>query len=358
MIRRRRPQREIPFSFDSFLNVVANVVGIILRLILVAWVGARSYHPAPKPTSAPPPVVAQEEAPNAPDAAPAPPDGLADDLERQHRELAAAQQRLLDQVHQWEQARDQRANAEKELAGTTARVQSLQAERTAAERAAADQGKDIQPAALSLPEIRSRVQLVHAEIDALQKTPPPMHALRYKTPVSQPLQTEELFFECHGGHVSVIDVGAMLEQLHRERDAKAKQLASQWEVEGVTDPVGAFRMHYTLERERGPVDGAAGAPAPDAQFSYSIGWTVEPVADVRGEAEEAALAPTSDFRKVVDALDPKVTAVTFWVYSDSYPLYRRLRDYLHDRDFVVAGRPLMEGMPIGSSRRGTASRGQ
>ena len=260
MIRRRRPQREIPFSFDSFLDVVANVVGIILRLILVAWVGARSYHPAPT-RPRPAPVVAQEAAVDAPDAAPAPPDGLTDDLERQRRELAAAQQRLLDQVHQWEQARDQRADAEKELAAATARVQTLQAERAAAEREAADQGKDVQTAALSLPEIRSRVQLVHAEIDALQKTPPPpQHALRYKTPVSQPLQTEELFFECQGGRVTVIDVGAMLEQLHRERDAKAKQLATQWEVDGLTDPVGAFRMHYTLERERGPVDGA-GRPA-------------------------------------------------------------------------------------------------
>ena len=27
----------------SFLDVVANVIGIIIRLILVAWVGARSY---------------------------------------------------------------------------------------------------------------------------------------------------------------------------------------------------------------------------------------------------------------------------------------------------------------------------
>ena len=60
----------------------------------------------------------------------------------------------------------------------------------------------------------------------------------------------------------------------------------------------------------------------------------------------------------MDALDPKITAVTFWVYPDSFPLYRRLRDYLHDRDFVVAGRPLPEGMAIGSSRHGTASRGQ
>ena len=276
---------------------------------------------------------------------------LTDDLERQRRELAAAQQRLLNQVHQGNRPGTSGRTRKRSWPGRRPACRRCKAERTAAEREAADQGKDVQTAALSLPEIRSRVQLVHVEIDALQKTPPPpQHALRYKTPVSQPLQTEELFFECRGGHVTVIDVGAMLEQLHRERDAKAKQLATQWEVDGLTDPVGAFRMHYTLEREAGPVDGAA-APAAETQFSYNISWMVEPVADVRGEAEEAALVPSSDFRKVVDALDPKVTAVTFWIYSDSYPLYRRLHDYLHDRDFVVAGRPLMEGMPIGSSPR-------
>ena len=61
MIRRRRPQREIAFSFDSFLDVVANVVGIILRLILVAWVGARSYKAFVIPTPPPPPSAAEEE---------------------------------------------------------------------------------------------------------------------------------------------------------------------------------------------------------------------------------------------------------------------------------------------------------
>ena len=44
MYRRRRPQHnKIAFSFDSFLDVVTNVIGIIIRLILVTWVGARAY---------------------------------------------------------------------------------------------------------------------------------------------------------------------------------------------------------------------------------------------------------------------------------------------------------------------------
>jgi hypothetical protein len=60
----------------------------------------------------------------------------------------------------------------------------------------------------------------------------------------------------------------------------------------------------------------------------------------------------------VDVLDPRQTVVTFWVYSDSFALFRQLRDYLYDHDLEVAGRPLPDGVPIMSSKNGTVSRGQ
>src|SRR5205823_14489582 len=87
MIRRRRPQREIAFSFDSFLDVVTNVVGVILRLILVAWVGARSYKAF---VPAPPAVPAVER----PAPLPEPADPLAAVLERRRAELAGERARL------------------------------------------------------------------------------------------------------------------------------------------------------------------------------------------------------------------------------------------------------------------------
>jgi hypothetical protein len=73
---------------------------------------------------------------------------------------------------------------------------------------------------------------------------------------------------------------------------------------------------------------------------------------------DAALAEGSEFRQVIDGIDPQQTVVTIWVHADSFALYRRLRDYLYDRDVIVAGRPLPEGHPIASSRQGTVSRGQ
>src|SRR5437868_7597085 len=94
MYRRRRPlSREVAFSFDSFLDVVANVVGIILRLILVAWVGARSYKAF---VAAPPaPAAAEEEAVALP---PMPEDPLAQELPRRQIELEKARARLQEQA--------------------------------------------------------------------------------------------------------------------------------------------------------------------------------------------------------------------------------------------------------------------
>src|SRR4051794_7171391 len=100
MYRRRRASREkILFSFDSFLDVVANVNGIIIRLILVAWVGARAYHAT---TTLPDETTAEPDAPIA-SAAPLPDpraedEPLTPELARQRDRLAEARRLLAAKV--------------------------------------------------------------------------------------------------------------------------------------------------------------------------------------------------------------------------------------------------------------------
>jgi hypothetical protein len=350
MIRRRRRTREIAFSFDSFLDVVANVVGIIIRLILVVWVGARSYTGirSAAPAVAPAPAESMEPA-----------DPLVSELEQRRRELAQAQNRLLDQLRQLDQNRTQHAVPEKEWTALAARRQILERERASLDNEASSQNRVIQTAALSGEEIQKRSRRLMDEIKDLEKLPTLKKTFRYKTPVSQPVQAEELLFECQGGRVTFIDIGAMLHEVRANIQDKGDQLRSKWQVEGVVGPTGAFRLHYQIERERGML-GMAGTPDDHASFRYGLtGWVVEPVTPVRGEPAEAALAPNSEFRRIVDAIDPQQTVVTFFVYPDSFAAFRRLRDYLYERDVVVAGRPLPNGAPItASSRNGTRSRGQ
>src|SRR5262245_49189248 len=98
MIRRRRRAREIPFSFDSFLDIVANVVGIIIRLILVVWVGARSYSSLKPQLKAR--TLAQPIASTA-----ASTDPLQAELDEHRLELARVQDQLVAQLRQLQSIR-------------------------------------------------------------------------------------------------------------------------------------------------------------------------------------------------------------------------------------------------------------
>src|SRR6516165_3595278 len=110
MRRRIRRVREIPFSFDSFLDVVANVTGIIIRLILVVWVGARSYSTLQHLMSRP--VRSQTEA--VADAGRLE-DTLEEELARQRRQLEEAQRQLLEKLRQLRQTADERVQVENQL---------------------------------------------------------------------------------------------------------------------------------------------------------------------------------------------------------------------------------------------------
>jgi hypothetical protein len=354
MLRRRRRSREIPFSFDSFLDVVANVVGIIIRLILVVWVGARSYGSLPEPPNLPEPAAAVAEADgDAPDDA----DPPGRELAAERKQLAEAEAALREQLAQLDVARQQAKLTDGELQRLAERRQRLADERARLQQGSGEAKKAVQATALSMAELHERLRRLSDEIKAVQSRPGAKKVVRYRTPVSKPVEAEELLFECHKGRVTFIDIAALIDEVKHGIRAKGEELRTAWEVSDVVGPVGPFQLRYKLERERDSVPGAV----PDASGSYRYGlggWVVEPVTEVRGETLEQALKPASEFRQIVDGLDPQYAAVTFWVYPDSFPLYRQLRDYLYDRELVVAGRPLPEGAPIASSRQGTVSRGQ
>ncbi len=354
MLRRRRRTREIPFSFDSFLDIVANVVGVIIRLILVVWVGARSYSalkhlpPADTPRAGvAEPIYAAHE------------DPVQYELTHHERELARLQAELLAHLQQVETAGTQRARTEQEFAHVAARRREVEREAAALHQEVAGRGRTAEAAALSLAELRRRQARLREELRALERLPVTTKTLRYRTPVSQPVHAEQLMFELRAGRITFLDIAALIAEARLSLEERGRELRTARKVEAVAGPVGAFRLRYTLERERGVLDSLGAAPETETNYRYGLTeWRVEPVAGTRGETADQALVTGSALRQIVDALDPRQAVVTIWVYPDSFAAYRRLRDYLHDRDVVVAGRPLPAEAPIAGSPHGSASRGQ
>jgi hypothetical protein len=357
MYRRRRRSREIPFSFDSFLDVVANVCGIIIRLILVAWVGARAYHTVAAQKVVVPQPPAEVAVTGSGPVLPPLSDPLEQQLLYQRAELEQHEQALLEQLRQYGLLQAGNTSTANDVAALTASQTALAQEGSRVAKEAAKPAAVGQTGQPSPAELKKRSDLLAAELRELQKQPPPSKILHYRTPVSRPVHSEELHFECNGGKVTFIDLQSFLAELKHDLEGRGDLLKTQWEVDGTTGVSGAFRLRYTIERERGALDGAA--PVAGAGFRYGLSrWVVEPMQPVRGETAETALAAGSQFRRLADALDTEQTVVTFWVYPDSFALYRQLRDFLHERNVEVAGRPLPVGTPIASSRNGSASRGQ
>jgi hypothetical protein len=359
MYRRRRTKREIAFSFDSFLDVVANVCGIIIRLILVAWVGARSYHSVmAKQAVEQTPVVAETaKTPATVFNAPRITDPLEAELQHHRAELAKEQERLLEQLRQCQVLESSNTQISQQVAAATASELAAERERNELEKLTEDRTGAARTARVSMADLQKRSQQLATELQELEKLPPLKKTLRYRTPVSRPVHTEELHFECRQGRVCFIDIQAFLIEIRRGFQDKADMLKSRWEVESTAGPVGAYRLRYTVERERGLLDG--GLQPGGGSYRYGLtGWEVEPIMPVRGEPASVALSANGEFRRLIDAIDPEQTVVTMWVYPDSFELYRQLRDYLHEHNIEVAGRPLPIGLPIASSRHGSASRGQ
>lgn len=355
MYRRRLHQREkIAFSFDSFLDVVTNVVGIIIRLILVAWVGGRSYSALMLQSAEAPTATAQIALPKAED------DPLTAEMRRTQQEFDAARARLQAQLQNLDLAESRGRQIQVQLTALAQERDQLAALQKDLAGADGHQEKTLRLGALSMDELRRRQQSLLDDIKKLEAQPAPKKELRYRTPVSRTVQTDEVFLECRGGRVTFIDLPAFLQEIQSKLEGRVAELRTSWKVDGSTQSVGAFRLRYSIEREKDAAEafGGGAKPRTDGGFRYGLTeWVVEPLAPVRGETLEAALAPSSDFHRLVNGLDAS-TVITFWVYPDSFELFRRLRDHLYERGLEVAGRPLPDGAPIAASRHGTASRGQ
>jgi hypothetical protein len=90
------------------------------------------------------------------------------------------------------------------------------------------------------------------------------------------------------------------------------------------------------------------------QLAY---YELDVTTDAFTESIDQALRPGSRFLNALSRARPG-TALTFWVYPDSFELHRALQEYAHDAGFDVAARPLPIGVPIAGSPHGTRSSAQ
>jgi hypothetical protein len=205
--------------------------------------------------------------------------------------------------------------------------------------------------------IRGERDKLEKEITTLRQLPRPKStSILSKSPVARPAAGNESHFELRHNRISYIDLDRLLELTKADAQVRIRMSDRTPAISNKVGPVGSFSLEYELIKS---VPGSVEELLERKSLRYDLrAWEVVPEFESRGETYEATKNPISEFSRAINRINPDRGTITFWVYPDSFTLYRRLHDELVDRGFSVAARPLPEGMAIRGSPLGTQSAAQ
>ncbi len=347
MARRTAPDESESSGYDSFLDVVANLVGILLILIMV--VGYRTRD-AWKRASADPSLLATWT----PTGLEASTDHLRDQLTQAERELASLKQNAFELDRKAtetavltdgkKQERDHLqllvSAAEKALAAAS---QTLDGD----QQAKYDRAKDVEAARATLEKRRQ-------EIDAARSAAGSPTVLDHRpTPLAKTVFGQEEHFRLLDGRLVYVPLNELIDELKRDAGNKIWKLKHVDEITETLPPRGGFRLKYTMQRRQRREMTDTG---PILRSTVELDrFVLLPVDDQPGLPVTEALQEGSAFRQKLSNFDPAQVTITVWTYPDSYPQFRELKDFLGQQGYLVAGRPLPAGFPIGGSPDGNRS---
>jgi hypothetical protein len=362
----RKQNDDVSFSSDSFMDVVCNLVGILIVLIVVAGLRisrapvhiepeepspvAAAQQPAPEVVVAEPEPIAEPES-IVPEPLPPPPAQPPVELITRADDLRT---RMLSLEADINRARLERSELQARQRSSQARLVAVRTEAgsATARLSAAEQSLADQDAAIAAQERRLAALKHELQREAEAEPQGPVLAHRV-TPIGRQIGDEvEVHYRLSGDRVSVVPIDALAEDLKARVQRNSDMLFRVPRYEGSIGPVEGYTMHYVIERQQpNALEELRGGPVMRIGLSY---YEIEPKPDAPTESYDEAVLPRSRFRAAL-AQAGSGAVITFWVYPDSFELNRRLQDLLHSSGYEVAARPLPDGVPIAGSPNGSKS---
>lgn len=320
MPRPTRRDTEFP-SHDSFLDIVANMVGILIILVMVVGVRVKNTPVITALSAEPPEVEAELKKELAAE------QSLRGDVLKTAEEVRVLQGEAVRQKQQRDLLAMMGAAMEQEIRSRREKMDAEQQRQFDVRRSLAESRLRLR----QLAGERARTEADRAEPTVVES---------YPTPLSTTVDSDEVHFQIRGGRVTFLPVDRLLSLAAADVRRKQAEIFSSKEVIGTVGPESGFRMHYK-------------------RFQNDYYLELIPVARQSGESVEEALAEGSQFRRALARFHPDRATVTFWTYPDSFGSYRRLKEEVFLLGYPSAGRPLPHrNFHIGFSTRGSKSAAQ
>ncbi|MEZ6131011.1 MAG: hypothetical protein R3C59_20260 [Planctomycetaceae bacterium] len=402
---RRSSDGEQEFGSDSFLDIIANIVGILIILIVIAGVKvARQKDGGDRIAMLP---VSAQQIPDEPTGLTVAPtiwpwngqdtltttsedpsaeqreaEARNSDLDRQISELTlnlrrlqqtAANsdrelQQLLESAQQQQQTLQLQANRRNSLFREQTRVSedvfrlqqsvlSIDEQATAYQLTLTSLSKRHRYVQGALQQVSMETQKLREVLESVEGPAVDGERLNHRlSPVGESVVEDELHFRLSAGRIAHVPLMSLLDRLKEQVSSRRSVVMKFHRYEGMVGPVEGFRMQYIVERN-------STSPLKALQygqnaFHISVArWTVLPAETLEAEPVAAALRIGSRFRQLLEATDPQ-TAITVWLYPGDFQYFHQIREFAHGLNLRVAARPLPEGTQIAGSPNGSRSTSQ
>jgi hypothetical protein len=330
----RSAEQEEAVNADSFLDIVASVVSVMIIMIMTIGL---------KIKNTPPDAAVSGEVARA-----------AGDLAQKENDEQALRGEIMALDKEMRQVQAQTALRARERDVLTLAVTGLDQQLRGARQQAAAQRSGGAEIAVKVADARNQLEILNRQREAIEKSPASaVQVESYNTPLGRTVVGREAHFQLKNGRVAYVPLMELVDRAVEDIKRKGHRLSEDAELTNTVPPIDGFRMTYII-RLRQPTTA-------EAEESHSRRPIIEdrfvlrPVDDNLGETIDEALRPDSQFRQALASRRAKDATITLWTYPGSFGDFRRLKKELYQLGFAVAARPLPDGVPISGSSTGSKS---
>lgn len=334
---RRRNRHDSGDGHDSFLDIVANLVGVLIILVMVVAVRARdaavdqqlSDLPAVKPVD-----VATPQAETV---------AITGDIHRLDKLLGRQALEVAYREKERDKVLQRLTLAERSLADQQAELGEEQRQRLDDEAA--------------ISQLQQQLDQLLSSWQRVEQLQPDSRIIEHRpTPLAKTVFGVEIHFRLFQGRIAFVPWDQLLTALKADARRQVNKLSERESLTEVLGPIGGFRMRYQLSRVRRLVNTPEGNRL--RQVVELERFELIPIDPNMGEPMAQALLPGSRLRQTLASFPSDRATVTVWTYPGSFPDFQQLQTFLHQQGLSCAGRPLLLEMPISGSPYGVNSAAQ
>jgi len=165
----------------------------------------------------------------------------------------------------------------------------------------------------------------------------------YPNPIAKTVFSEEIHFRLADGKLTPVPLEELLALMKDEWRLRAEQsLKTSSRTIETVGPLDGFRLQYQLS-------------AAEAELGKAIRldrFQIIPQPNLPGEPIATALAGGSRFRSILSRHEPRRTTVSIWLYPDGFSDHRAIKSWLYENGYQMASWPLEYGRHISGGPNG------